>query len=1669
MKRNFLIICLLFSCISVSIYGQNTMSSPVNIGSKSDSFTYSNLLNTSSYSNAYVGRPTRDVFYKFTLTTKMDITISHNGSVISDTYVHLLNSSGTRIAYNDNNNGEPGAPYSPYHSYLKVPNLEAGTYYVVSEGNGENGYINTTIKGNLPPFVISAGTKSEYFTFSHTQNTTKTNNSYLGQTTNDIRYELILTRSMDITISHDSSEVLDTYVYLLNSSGVSMTYNNDNNGEHGAPPNRLHSYMRIPNLLAGTYYVLSEGYSQNGNIKTTIEGNIPRTEISAGIHSSDFTYTHTQNTYNTMNGYTGQATRDVFYKLTLNKAMNITISHNGSAVGDTYVHLLNSSGTRIAYNNDNNGEPGAPPSRLHSYLKVVNLAAGTYYIVSEGNSENGNITTSITGTPPPLPPFEVNAGTRSTSFTFTDTQNTAKTNNSYQGQTTNDVYYKLILNEAMDITVSHSGSALTDTYIHLLNLEGVSISSANGNSAGGGSSAFLQYWALQAGTYYIVSEGSSQDGNIKTTIDGVLVLLAEPSAHKNYVHSRTYTSETGKYLSTIVYYDGLGRPVETVQQGITQNKKDLVILQEYDAVGRKNKMWLPAVAAADNVGKYIAPNTVMTASASSSSNNDSKPYSLTEYEASPLNRVIKQFGPGEDWQTGNTSTEKAVKTAYLTNDTSVAKLDCIKYKVGGTGTELSVTRIGVYGTGQLYITGTTSEDGLEVLEFTDKQGQLLLSRQVFSTSVFYDTYYLYDDASNLKMVLTPTASNVLKDRALNDPMLQSHGTLYHLTYQYVYDHRNRCIAKKLAGAAWILYVYDKADRVILSQDGNQRNKKNASDKEWTITIPDKFGRPVITGTFKNSSSRTTLANALKDIVVTAEQTTGANNYKGYKINNYSFTNATILNVNYYDSYDFFKNIYAFPTISDTLKLQYDAPSSGGLSSRYNNTKGLLTGTWNITMGETTSTALYSVFYYDDLGRIIQTNSTNHLGGVDKGYLSYNFTGQPTQRKHIHSATGQTTQTEIYTYAYDHALRLTTAKHKLNALAEVTLAQNTYDELGRLNKTIQNNNALLTTTYGYNVRSWTKTISSQLFTQTLYYNESYQGNTKRHGGDITAMEWKINVKDDNKVRRYLYSYDKVSRLTKAVYTEPNNASANYSTAYVYATNGRMTKLTRHGRIGTSSYGVMDDLTLELLGNRLTKVSDVIRGNKEINFSLSADFKDRDTTSSTEYTYDYNGNMNKDLNKGIDSITYNSLNLPITLLAKLGSTTYINNYVYSLFGTKLSVVHKKNNTITKKVDHIGNMIYEDDALKRILIDGGYIERELVGSTYVYNYYFYLTDHLGNVRVVAKKDVTSATVTNGTGIVQSNHYYPFGMAFAEGVATSQQPYKYNGKELDKEDDLLNWYDYDARHYDPVLGRFTTIDPLAEKYYSISPYAYVANNPMRFIDPTGMAYRPTMDADGNYSGFEWVDDSEAYDENGALKDGLFEKAILFQDNGTWKLGAYKNGSYTSFNIGSATATVYDYTETVSEDGSITRSPSSSTFDASTKPSDPSMFGTIARNQLLQAVRHMHKGTYMALQMRTLAGSAYLPAEGGINPRNGSGYVGGGNVHMPGASNQTGTKLTTTTAYEYFYYNEMASSLYQINVTSTSKYSGVSEGCFLIDATRWVEFMNHFPAGVGSIGVINK
>ena len=214
---------------------------------------------------------------------------------------------------------------------------------------------------------------------------------------------------------------------------------------------------------------------------------------------------------------------------------------------------------------------------------------------------------------------------------------------------------------------------------------------------------------------------------------------------------------------------------------------------------------------------------------------------------------------------------------------------------------------------------------------------------------------------------------------------------------------------------------------------------------------------------------------------------------------------------------------------------------------------------------------------------------------------------------------------------------------------------------------------------------------------------------------------------------------------------------------------------------------------------------------------------------------NGNMTKDRNKGISNITYNTMNLPSRIEFENGSRA---TYLYSADGTKLQVKYETSYAgllasgqpsgsastaiaQTHTIDYVGDKIYEDGVLSRILIEGGYVDYS--GETPIYH--TYLTDHQGNVRVV---------VDENAAVKQVNHYYPYGALFAESTNGNVQPYNYNGKELDRMHGL-DWYDHGARHNDAAIGRWHVMDPLCEKYYDVSPYAYCAGDPVNAIDPDG------------------------------------------------------------------------------------------------------------------------------------------------------------------------------------------------------------------------------------------
>ena len=807
-----------------------------------------------------------------------------------------------------------------------------------------------------------------------------------------------------------------------------------------------------------------------------------------------------------------------------------------------------------------------------------------------------------------------------------------------------------------------------------------------------------------------------------------LTTAAQDASH-NYVRTRSMLDETGgKYLDKVEYFDGLGRPFQTVLKKVTASSSNLVTLQEYDVAGRAANSWLPIVSSAE----YVAPASFKS-SAPGNYGNDSRPYGQPVYEASPLNRTVKEYGPGAAWHGGH-----SVNTDYLANSTANAQLNCINYSVSSAG---ALTSNGSYASGQLSVVKTTDEDLNVSYTFTDKMGHVVLSRQMKGSET-HDTYYVYDDKGNLCFVL--------------QPMYQSSANLDQYAFQYKYDGRNRCIWKKLPGAGYVEMVYDNADRLVFSQDGNQRA---LSTGNWMYYKYDGLNRLTEQGTCTNKVT-----------------TSGTN----------------VLVQHFYDS-------YAFRSQAGFNNSNFPDDASG-------NGKGALTASVATVLGS--SNKIYTAYYYDIKGRVAKTVQSNLLGGYDVTATVYTFTDKPATVTHTHTASGKPTRTEMYTYSYDHADRLLKVEHTLGG-TKITLADYAYDNLGRLQSKSLHGSATNKLTYAYNVRSWLTGISGSKFTQNLYYNTG--NGTAKYNGSISSMTWKAG--NESTIRGYKFTYDGLSRLMNATYGETAGINTNTNrfseNVTAYDKNGNIKTLQRYGQTAASSYGLIDNLTFTLGGNLLSRVDDAAAASA---YNGGFEFKDG-VKQANEYTYDSNGNLTKDLNKGISNISYNCLNLPSAVTFSDGSTIV---YTYAADGAKLKTVHKIGGTTTT-TDYCGNVIYENGVQKLLLTEEGYV------TLSDGKYHYYLKDHQGNNRVVINQSGT---------VEEANHYYPFGGVFAS--SGNVQPYKYNGKEYDGKKGL-NWYDYGARHYDAALGRFTTNDRFSEKYHSLSPYQYGANNPVNTIDING------------------------------------------------------------------------------------------------------------------------------------------------------------------------------------------------------------------------------------------
>lgn len=498
---------------------------------------------------------------------------------------------------------------------------------------------------------------------------------------------------------------------------------------------------------------------------------------------------------------------------------------------------------------------------------------------------------------------------------------------------------------------------------------------------------------------------------------------------------------------SIQYFDGLGRPMQTVGTQASPTKKDLVQTMVYDAFGRESKKYLPVFSniadgwykagLIDASGNYVNSATFTNPYSNGLADkiaDDSRPFSETIFEPSPLNRPDKDFGTGQEWYTNN----KAVQHAYLVNvhGTAAGQEQVIVWKVdAATGLPIRETAVntsvsgGYYTTGQLSIKSTKDEQGNEVREYTDKEGRVLLKKvqavttPVLNTAAHWTaTYYIYDDLGNLRYVLQPELSKTLLGSSTVNPTQQQ---LDNLAFQYRYDGRKRMTEKKVPGAGWVYMVYDLRDRLILTQDANQRAGATNAIKYWTFTKYDELNRPIMTG-IKDTTTTVQLTQAQMQAAVDAhfakasarwgETYVGnvANNLHGYTNRAYPvITSGTTtrdpdryLTVTYYDNYNF-KSLWVgnYNYLNETLSEVANGITYTQPVTESSMTLGLATGGKTKVLDGGVAggfTWLEAVTYYDDKGRPVQTVSDNYKGGIDRSTTVLDFVGKALETKTTHN-------------------------------------------------------------------------------------------------------------------------------------------------------------------------------------------------------------------------------------------------------------------------------------------------------------------------------------------------------------------------------------------------------------------------------------------------------------------------------------------------------------------------------------------------------------------------------------------------------------------------------------------------------------------------------------------
>jgi RHS repeat-associated protein len=704
-----------------------------------------------------------------------------------------------------------------------------------------------------------------------------------------------------------------------------------------------------------------------------------------------------------------------------------------------------------------NGYSMADDSLTH---KVT--STGTYYLRARHSSGSWSAARSVYVEVVTPPLVQVAASPSTTILPGTSVQLTASGATSYQWEPTGTT--GSVLNhspgESTTYTVTGSNSKCSTSKSIFITVQMTATTSQSQNTLNaavtGGAAPYNYLWstgettpAIEAdadGTYSVTVTDKYSQGKTSS-----FNFVKKQEYNKNYVrtfvpmmdHQPTAAPDFNnldytKWKVATQYYDGFGRTAQSVISKASPSGNDVVAFADYDDLGRPTKSYLGYTATpGDMPGAYREKvKEEQHAFYETRFGQGDYAFAHVELDGSPLNIPEKQFQHGQEWDG---------KFSQVITDGSGA-FEVIRWKIAGN----QLVNDGTYDANKLVKVQVTDEDNRSAIVYKDLQGRGILKKTTAGGNDVL-TYTVYDKYGRLRYVLTPKAVPELTAGTYSP----DNGLIKELCYYYEYDDRHRLEKKQLPGAGYISMFYDELDRLIETQDAEQRLKGEKSFVEY-----DAIGRVFASGT---------------------EDSQG----KQY------------LSYSYYDNYDGLPAEYAFD-------------ASHAWHAKTTKVKGRATwGKTRVMDWEPTSDMpewLITVTYYDDMGRPIQTVSNNHKKGIDVSSSKYLYDGTVTETQSTHRVAEPTVKAPIVIkdkFEYDERGYLLRQKEQINDEAEVIVNELEYWETGQVKKKkihSGDNGATFAqiVDFKYNIKGWLTDINeadnlgSDLFGMHLDYTGGGNG-------------------------------------------------------------------------------------------------------------------------------------------------------------------------------------------------------------------------------------------------------------------------------------------------------------------------------------------------------------------------------------------------------------------------------------------------------------------------------------------------------------------------------------------------------------------------------------------------